>query len=94
MKELTDTLIKTVGPKKDGFDQGFQHVELNDKARPTDPSDPIRSAALFKDIEYYNRGKFSGETLAKYLELKASHEANGYLTRQQAIELNMMLSEF
>lgn len=94
MKTLTDILVKSVGPVKDKFDQGFQRVELNDKARPTDPSDPVRSASLFADIEYYKRGKFSGDALAKYLELKASHEANGYLTRQQAIELNMMLSEF
>lgn len=93
MKELTQVLTKPVATKQT-FDQGFQHADINMQARDTDPSDPIRSAALFADIEYYKRGKFSGETLAKYLELKASHEANGYLTRQQAIELNMMLSQF
>ena len=93
MKDLTQSLTNTT-PKKQNLDYGFEHASMKEKVSDNDPSDPIRSAAIFADIEYYKRGKLSGEHLDQYVELKQQQDSNGYLTRKQAIELNILLSTF
>jgi hypothetical protein len=53
-----------------------------------------RVKAIFQDIEYYKRGKLSGDNLDKYLKLLEVYNSGISLTKQQTIDLHILLSFF
>ena len=57
-------------------------------------SDPTRNKTIFKDIEFYNRGKLSGESLFKYLDLLNVFNSGVDLSREQSIQLSHLLNDF